>query len=223
MFKWFSLPCVSYIDTGSRKGCTDSLNFTVSSFFGIWVYICNQVFLCNITMCMSVTPALQLIPAGTQPGPSPLEQFRAVHASVCGNENHLIWHFICFLPCLISRCRRMVVVVSDDYLESDECDFQTKFALSLSPGKITQISHLQLDIIIFTTVTSKPSAEISGHCTIGTTRSFIIWLCSQRLGLSPFPAPDLPHMAVSEKLPVLHCSSCQWDNAACSRNVRAAC
>lgn len=33
----------------------------------------------------------------------------------------------------------MVVVVSDDYLESDECDFQTKFALSLSPGKIIEI------------------------------------------------------------------------------------
>nr|KAF6475301.1 MYD88 innate immune signal transduction adaptor [Rousettus aegyptiacus] len=32
------------------------------------------------------------------------------------------------------RCRRMVVVISDDYLESKECDFQTKFALSLSPG-----------------------------------------------------------------------------------------
>ncbi|XP_005082405.1 myeloid differentiation primary response protein MyD88 [Mesocricetus auratus] len=32
------------------------------------------------------------------------------------------------------RCRRMVVVVSDDYLQSKECDFQTKFALSLSPG-----------------------------------------------------------------------------------------
>uniref|UniRef100_A0A2K6V8D6 Myeloid differentiation primary response protein MyD88 n=1 Tax=Saimiri boliviensis boliviensis TaxID=39432 RepID=A0A2K6V8D6_SAIBB len=31
-------------------------------------------------------------------------------------------------------CRRMVVVVSDDYLQSKECDFQTKFALSLSPG-----------------------------------------------------------------------------------------
>lgn len=29
----------------------------------------------------------------------------------------------------------MVVVVSDDYLQSKECDFQTKFALSLSPGK----------------------------------------------------------------------------------------
>lgn len=55
----------------------------------------------------------------------------------------------------------MVVVVSDDYLESDECDFQTKFALSLSPGKITQISHLQLHII--NSITSKASAEVSGH------------------------------------------------------------
>uniref|UniRef100_A0A6J0UUV0 Myeloid differentiation primary response protein MyD88 n=1 Tax=Pogona vitticeps TaxID=103695 RepID=A0A6J0UUV0_9SAUR len=32
------------------------------------------------------------------------------------------------------RCRKMVVVISDDYLNSEECDFQTKFALSLSPG-----------------------------------------------------------------------------------------
>ncbi|XP_015273815.1 PREDICTED: myeloid differentiation primary response protein MyD88, partial [Gekko japonicus] len=32
-----------------------------------------------------------------------------------------------------NRCRRMVVVISDDYLDSEECDFQTKFALSLSP------------------------------------------------------------------------------------------
>ncbi|KAJ6659283.1 hypothetical protein lerEdw1_019154 [Lerista edwardsae] len=32
------------------------------------------------------------------------------------------------------RCRRMVVIISDDYLDSEECDFQTKFALSLSPG-----------------------------------------------------------------------------------------
>ncbi|XP_043832564.1 myeloid differentiation primary response protein MyD88 [Dromiciops gliroides] len=32
------------------------------------------------------------------------------------------------------RCRRMVVVVSDEYLQSNECDFQTKFALSLCPG-----------------------------------------------------------------------------------------
>lgn len=32
------------------------------------------------------------------------------------------------------RCKRMVVVISDDYLDSEECDFQTKFALSLCPG-----------------------------------------------------------------------------------------
>nr|QBH74502.1 myeloid differentiation factor 88 [Carassius auratus] len=32
------------------------------------------------------------------------------------------------------RCKRMVVVISDDYLDSDACDFQTKFALSLCPG-----------------------------------------------------------------------------------------
>ncbi|XP_077410086.1 myeloid differentiation primary response protein MyD88 [Vanacampus margaritifer] len=32
------------------------------------------------------------------------------------------------------RCKRMVVVISDEYIESDACDFQTKFALSLSPG-----------------------------------------------------------------------------------------
>uniref|UniRef100_A0A8B9VC92 Myeloid differentiation primary response protein MyD88 n=1 Tax=Anas zonorhyncha TaxID=75864 RepID=A0A8B9VC92_9AVES len=61
------------------------------------------------------------------------------------------------------RCRRMVVVISDDYLESDECDFQTKFALSLSPGKISQTSHLKLPlhIITCTTVTSEAPAEIS--------------------------------------------------------------
>lgn len=32
------------------------------------------------------------------------------------------------------RCRKMVVVISDDYLDSEACDFQTKFALSISPG-----------------------------------------------------------------------------------------
>ncbi|MEE6467395.1 hypothetical protein FKM82_007225 [Ascaphus truei] len=32
------------------------------------------------------------------------------------------------------RCRKMVVIISDDYLDSNECDFQTKFALSLCPG-----------------------------------------------------------------------------------------
>lgn len=33
-----------------------------------------------------------------------------------------------------NRCRKMVVIISDDYLDSSECDFQTKFALSLGPG-----------------------------------------------------------------------------------------
>ncbi|XP_053198403.1 myeloid differentiation primary response protein MyD88 [Scomber japonicus] len=32
------------------------------------------------------------------------------------------------------RCKRMVAVITDEYLESDACDFQTKFALSLCPG-----------------------------------------------------------------------------------------
>ncbi|XP_017261856.1 myeloid differentiation primary response protein MyD88 [Kryptolebias marmoratus] len=32
------------------------------------------------------------------------------------------------------RCKRMVAVISDEYLDSDDCDFQTKFALSLCPG-----------------------------------------------------------------------------------------
>jgi len=29
----------------------------------------------------------------------------------------------------------MIVVLSPNYLKSDSCDFQTKFAQSLSPGK----------------------------------------------------------------------------------------
>ncbi|XP_062841264.1 myeloid differentiation primary response protein MyD88 [Trichomycterus rosablanca] len=36
------------------------------------------------------------------------------------------------------RCKRMVVIISDDYLDSDACDFQTKFALSLCPGARTK-------------------------------------------------------------------------------------
>lgn len=36
----------------------------------------------------------------------------------------------------VCRCKRMVVVISDEYLDSDACDFQTKFALSLSPGEL---------------------------------------------------------------------------------------
>ncbi|KAI4901419.1 hypothetical protein NFI96_018550, partial [Prochilodus magdalenae] len=39
---------------------------------------------------------------------------------------------------LIEKRQRMVVVISDDYLDSDACDFQTKFALSLCPGARTK-------------------------------------------------------------------------------------
>ncbi|XP_072020459.1 myeloid differentiation primary response protein MyD88-like [Amphiura filiformis] len=33
-----------------------------------------------------------------------------------------------------NRCKRMIVVLSPEFLESDSCDFHIKFALSLSPG-----------------------------------------------------------------------------------------
>uniref|UniRef100_UPI00358F29C2 myeloid differentiation primary response protein MyD88-like isoform X2 n=1 Tax=Myxine glutinosa TaxID=7769 RepID=UPI00358F29C2 len=32
------------------------------------------------------------------------------------------------------RCRKMVVVISDDLLDSEQCDFQIKFALSIAPA-----------------------------------------------------------------------------------------
>lgn len=38
------------------------------------------------------------------------------------------------MPDTLCRCKKVVVVISDEYLDSDACDFQTKFALSLSPG-----------------------------------------------------------------------------------------
>lgn len=50
----------------------------------------------------------------------------------------LLSHFACaYTMCNpLCRCKRMVVVISDEYLDSDACDFQTKFALSLCPGKV---------------------------------------------------------------------------------------
>ena len=35
----------------------------------------------------------------------------------------------------------MVAVISDEYLASDACDFQTKFALSLCPGNARLHKH----------------------------------------------------------------------------------
>ena len=35
----------------------------------------------------------------------------------------------------VFRCKKMLIVLSPDFLKSPECDFQTKFAHALSPGK----------------------------------------------------------------------------------------
>jgi hypothetical protein len=35
---------------------------------------------------------------------------------------------------VFDRCRRMLVVVSDGFVRSAECDFRLKFAHSLNPG-----------------------------------------------------------------------------------------
>ncbi|XP_057679792.1 myeloid differentiation primary response protein MyD88 isoform X2 [Corythoichthys intestinalis] len=49
------------------------------------------------------------------------------------------------------RCKRVVVVISDEYLESDACDFQTKFALSLSPGA----RHKRLIPVVYKSMTKQ--------------------------------------------------------------------
>lgn len=59
------------------------------------------------------------------------------------------------------RCKRMVVVISDEYLESDACDFQTKFALSLCPGA----RNKRLIPVIYKTM-SKPFPSILRFLTI---------------------------------------------------------
>lgn len=46
----------------------------------------------------------------------------------------------------------MVVVISDDYLDSDACDFQTKFALSLCPGTTFLKSAVTISIILFVSI-----------------------------------------------------------------------
>jgi len=38
---------------------------------------------------------------------------------------------------LILRCTKMIIVLSQAYSNSAECDFQTKFAHSLSPGRVS--------------------------------------------------------------------------------------
>ncbi|XP_077479981.1 myeloid differentiation primary response protein MyD88 [Stigmatopora argus] len=59
------------------------------------------------------------------------------------------------------RCRRVVVVISDEYLESDACDFQTKFSLSLSPGA----RHRRLIPVVYKSMT-KPFPRILSFLTV---------------------------------------------------------
>ncbi|XP_051538819.1 myeloid differentiation primary response protein MyD88-like isoform X2 [Myxocyprinus asiaticus] len=61
------------------------------------------------------------------------------------------------------RCKRMVVVISDDYLDSDACDFQTKFALSLCPGTTSTFSHLA-DAFIKTDLQMRGSLQTTHPC-----------------------------------------------------------
>ncbi|XP_020568386.2 myeloid differentiation primary response protein MyD88 isoform X1 [Oryzias latipes] len=65
------------------------------------------------------------------------------------------------------RCKRMVVVISDEYLESDACDFQTKFALSLCPGNtvIPGARNKRLIPVIYKTM-KKPFPTILRFLTV---------------------------------------------------------
>ena len=67
----------------------------------------------------------------------PFDQHDAVEteASVADLSVEFRWLTSMFDLCVWFRCKRMVVVISDEYLRSDACDFQTKFALSLCPGE----------------------------------------------------------------------------------------
>ncbi|XP_019623569.1 PREDICTED: myeloid differentiation primary response protein MyD88-like [Branchiostoma belcheri] len=49
-----------------------------------------------------------------------------------------------------NRCKRMVVVLSPEFLDSPECDFQTKYAMSLSPGakkqRLIPVMYKQIEV-----------------------------------------------------------------------------
>ena len=50
-------------------------------------------------------------------------------------------HVISFL--FTDRCKRMIIVLSPDFLTSEDCNFQTKFAHSIAPSK-SSIMQLRL-------------------------------------------------------------------------------
>lgn len=57
----------------------------------------------------------------------------------------------------------MVVVISDDYLDSDACDFQTKFALSLCPGTTFLRSAVTISIILFASICLVHTLQVIYH------------------------------------------------------------
>uniref|UniRef100_A0A8C4QHX2 Myeloid differentiation primary response protein MyD88 n=1 Tax=Eptatretus burgeri TaxID=7764 RepID=A0A8C4QHX2_EPTBU len=59
------------------------------------------------------------------------------------------------------RCRKMVVVISDDFLDSEQCDFQIKFALSLAPG----MQKKRLIPVVYRPI-SKPYPNFLRHITM---------------------------------------------------------
>ncbi|KAF6716707.1 Myeloid differentiation primary response protein MyD88 [Oryzias melastigma] len=90
----------------------------------------------EVDSCVPRTPERLGITVEDDPEGAP-EMFDAF---ICYCQND--FHFVCEMIRELEQtdlqaeavCKRMVVVISDEYLESDACDFQTKFALSLCPG-----------------------------------------------------------------------------------------
>lgn len=111
----------------------------------------------------------------------------------------------------VCRCKRMVVVISDEYLDSDACDFQTKFALSLCPGEvdlyfIQQLHRLMCACNLPSPVFSpfqEPEANASFRSSTSRWRSrslasYASWPCATTLVLAHRPGsgyglPKLSH------------------------------
>lgn len=95
--------------------------------------------------------------------------------------------------CHLCRCKRMVVVISDEYLDSEECDFQTKFALSLSPGMLCVYYVQQLCLAFFLTYNMHnlpfflPLQELKAN-------ALFQWCTSQCQGRSPASCASSPNV-----------------------------
>lgn len=89
----------------------------------------------------------------------------------------------------------MVVVISDEYLDSEACDFQTKFALSLGPGEVhsfyVDALHWYLQYLtLFLMLLQEPRRNVSFQWFINQWRSHSPESCAT----SPcVTTPDSPH------------------------------